>query len=77
LTRAADVPLSTSLLSSFAQPPPLDKMATAQEGGNIDDVLANIQVWGCVSSGFGVLRGTTSMTNSERSVCQPHPLPPR
>jgi hypothetical protein len=33
-----------SMFSSVAQPPPLDKMAPAQEGGNINDVLRNIQV---------------------------------
>jgi hypothetical protein len=39
-----DIPLSVALLPSTAQPPPLANIAVAEDGGSIDDVLANVQV---------------------------------
>ncbi len=44
IMRVTDVPLSISLLSRQAQPPPLHSLAEADGGGGIDHVLANIQV---------------------------------
>ncbi len=40
----ADIPVSMALLSRIAQPPPLANIAVAEDGGSIDDVLANIKV---------------------------------
>ena len=40
----ADVPLSLALLLSIAQPPPLASVPDAEDGGRIDDILANIKV---------------------------------
>jgi hypothetical protein len=40
----ADIALSLALLPTTAQPPPLANIAVAEDGGSIDDVLANIQV---------------------------------
>ena len=48
--RVTDLPLSISLLSRHAQPPPLDSLADAEDGGSIDHVLANIQVVAAVST---------------------------
>jgi hypothetical protein len=40
----ADVPLSLALLLGIAQPPPLTSIPIAEDGGRIDDILANIKV---------------------------------
>lgn len=50
IMRVTDVPLSISLLSRQAQPPPLDSLEQAEDGGGIDHVLANIQVVVAVST---------------------------
>ena len=39
-----DIPLSVALMPSTAQPPPLANIPVAEDGGSIDDVLANVQV---------------------------------
>ena len=50
IMRVTDLPLSISLLSRHAQPPPLDSLADAEDGGSIDHVLANIQVVAAVNT---------------------------